>query len=95
MTTPLTPAQQAQQINRENDGKYTTKSHSEADICLNLTAAPMKPTLEEIMKTHTESDLNHGYDMAFKQMLAERRNVSRQTPEDEQQFRSDLTSSPV
>lgn len=90
MTTPMTPAQQAQQSNRENDGKYTTKSHSEADIGLNLTAAPMKPTLEEIMKTHMESDLNYGYDMAFKQMQAERRNVSRQTPEDEQQFRGDV-----
>ncbi|GAA2031152.1 hypothetical protein GCM10009720_09270 [Yaniella flava] len=34
MTTPLTSAQQAQQSNRTNDGKYTTKTHSESDVNL-------------------------------------------------------------
>lgn len=36
MTNQLTPAQQAQQHNRTADGKYTTKTHSEADIDLGL-----------------------------------------------------------
>lgn len=34
MTKPKTPAQQAQQNNRTGDGKYTTKSHSEAEVGL-------------------------------------------------------------
>ncbi|NWN87190.1 MAG: hypothetical protein HLX51_01390 [Micrococcaceae bacterium] len=34
MTKPLTSAQQKQQSNRTGDGKYTTKSHSEADVAL-------------------------------------------------------------
>lgn len=34
MTKPMTSAQNAQQSNRTNDGKYTTKSHSEADVDL-------------------------------------------------------------
>ena len=34
MSTPLTAAQQAQQHNRTQDGKYTTKQHSEADVDL-------------------------------------------------------------
>lgn len=34
MTNNMTPAQRAQQANRTDDGKYTTKSHSEADISL-------------------------------------------------------------
>lgn len=45
MTTPLTSAQQAQQSNRTNDGKYTTKAHSEADTDLCLGAAP-QPRLD-------------------------------------------------
>lgn len=36
MTKPLSSAQQAQQSNRSSDGKYTTKSHSEADVGLNF-----------------------------------------------------------
>ncbi len=38
MTKPLTSAQAAQQSNRTNDGKYTTKSHSEADVSLGVEA---------------------------------------------------------
>src|SRR5699024_3362592 len=34
MSTPLTAAQQAQQHNRTQDGKYTTKQHAEADVDL-------------------------------------------------------------
>lgn len=34
MTTPLTSAQSAQQNNRTGDGKYATKSHSEAEVSL-------------------------------------------------------------
>lgn len=46
MTKPLTQAQQAQQSNRTNDGKYTTKSHSEADIDLGLTGTSDDPVIE-------------------------------------------------
>lgn len=36
MTKSPSSAQQAQQSNRSSDGKYTTKSHSEADVGLNF-----------------------------------------------------------
>lgn len=37
--TNLTPAQAAQQSNRTADGKYTTKTHSEAEVDLGLDIA--------------------------------------------------------
>lgn len=41
MNKPLTSAQLAQQTNRTEDGKYTTKSHSEADIGLGINDAAL------------------------------------------------------
>jgi len=36
MTEHLSQAQQAQQTNRTSDGKYTTKTHSEAEVDLGM-----------------------------------------------------------
>lgn len=46
MTTPLTSAQSAQQNNRTHDGKYTTKSHSEADFDLTQLQESTDPVIE-------------------------------------------------
>lgn len=46
MTKHLTAAQLAQQSNRTTDGKYTTKSHSEADVDLGLAGTSDDPVIE-------------------------------------------------
>lgn len=43
MTQPLSSAQQAQQNNRTDDGKYATKTHSEADVGLDLSRPYFEP----------------------------------------------------
>ncbi|GAA2030761.1 hypothetical protein GCM10009720_08710 [Yaniella flava] len=67
MTTPLTSAQQAQQSNRTNDGKYTTKNHSEADVSLGLSAA-QKPTFDQLRDTPTDDDIRLSYDDAHREL---------------------------
>lgn len=46
MTKSMTAAQQAQQNNRTGDGKYTTKSHSEADFDLGQLQESADPVIE-------------------------------------------------
>lgn len=60
MTTPLTPAQQVQQKNRDTDGKYSTKAHSEADVGLSLTPVTDRREQKEALYTAlAEDDITH------------------------------------
>src|SRR5699024_7937370 len=53
MTQYLSPAQQAQQTNRTADGRYTVKTHAEADINLD-TPGPYPPALQNDIDQQTE-----------------------------------------
>src|SRR5699024_11583093 len=53
MTQYLTPAQQAHQTHRTADGRYTVKTHAEADINLD-TPGPYPPALQNDIDQQTE-----------------------------------------
>lgn len=57
VNTPMTPAQAAQQSNRDDGGRYAAKAHAEADIALTAQAQPQDPTIERIAATAPRYDL--------------------------------------
>jgi len=55
----MTPAQTAQQSNRDDGGRYAAKAHAEADVDLTAQTQPQDPTIERIAATAPRYD-RHG-----------------------------------
>lgn len=59
MNTPMTPAQAAQQSNRDDGGRYQSKTHAEAEVELETPERTARQSLGELTRTilaDSESD---------------------------------------